>query len=194
MFPPTLEWNGASAGAWHIAAAVAGARGFSAPQQPLTSMQLESGWTYPSSMYGFNGYLKTLADYGMFVIGPTPDFLAAMVEYPYTSDQSILRYGREQVVATENCIRSWLATTFDGIRGLYSVSATAFAVIRTDILEAMQQLQNGSPLPNFGPVVLNWIITDIYQDPNQADAIVVAMTVTVPIGVDLVTIDLTVTL
>jgi hypothetical protein len=58
----------------------------------------------------------------------------------------------------------------------------------------MQQLQNGSPIPNFGPIVLNWIITDIYQDPNQADAIVVAMTVTVPIGVDLVTIDLTVTL
>ncbi len=196
IFPPDPEWEGEVVDGYLLAAAVAGLRGFAAPHEGLTAVQLEDGWGVPQSAYEFLGQLETLAEYGCFVLEQTEQVAVpnAVVLFAYTTDQSSTQTGREGIVANEDGIKRYINDALKCYIGRAKVVNSTLTAIRTDANNAISYLLSNTRISDFGTILITGIVSRPYQDPNQLDVIVVPIAITISSGIGDVDVQIVITI
>lgn len=196
IFPPDPEWEGEEVDGYLLAAAVAGMRGYTAPHEGLTAVQLEDGWGVPQSAFEFLGQLETLAQLGCFVIEeseqvPTPN---AVVLYAYTTDQSTVQTGREGIVANEDAIKRYINDVLKCYDGRAKVVSSTLTNIRTDANNAISYLLSNTRIPDFGTILLSGFVARPFQDTSQLDVIIVPITASIASGIGQLDVQITITI
>lgn len=195
IFPPNPTWNGAVVDGFLFAAATAGLRGYTMPHQSLTGVLMEDGWAVPQSAYEFLGYLTDLADAGCFVFEDCESQPGrAVVAAANTTDQSTTINSREGLVANEDAVRRFLKDIAGCYEGRTKVTAATINAIRQSVAEGIQFLLSTTVVQPFGAIIVSGVVRRPYQDPNQADILIVPVDIVIAVGLEEVALVVNVTL
>lgn len=177
VFPPEPEWGGSTVEGYMLAAATAGLRGYTIPQQPLTGVQLESGWGAPQSSSEFFPYLDLLATYGVFVYEQsyTVDEPNAIVYRANTTDQSSTIYSREGYVANEDAIRRYMSNALSCAPSTKVVNAVlGNLVVRAS--GALTYLETNTIVAPWGATVVGGNVGNAFVSPSSDEIVIVPVT------------------
>ncbi len=195
IFPPNPTWNGAVVDGYLLAAAAAGLRGYTMPQQSLTGVLMEDGWAVPQSAYEFLGYLTDLAVAGCFVFEDCETQPGrAVVAAANTTDQSTTLNSREALVANEDAVRRFFHDIASCYVGRTKVTAATINNIRQSVAEGIQFLLSTTIIVPFGAIIVSGVVRRPYPDPNRADVLIVPVDIIIAAGLEDIDLLITVTL
>jgi hypothetical protein len=175
VFPPEPTWNSEVVDGFLLAAATAGLRGYTIPQQGLTGVQLEDGWGAPQSAFEFLGYLDTLAAYGVFVYEQTDQLSEpnAIVYKSNTTDQSETIKSREGLVANEDAIRRYLEDQLSCYNGRVKVVTDLLGELYVAASDAVTYLVGSTIVDPFGPVLISGTVGNPTISTTSADIVII---------------------
>jgi hypothetical protein len=196
VFPPNPTWNSVVVPGYLLAAATAGLRGFTMPQQSTKGALMESGWGVPQSVYEFFPFLTQLAQYGCFVYDTAgqQDTGGVVVSFANTTDQSSTIHAREALVADVYAVTRYLQDVVSCFVGTVKVTGTALDRIRADLSSAIEYLRTNTAVSPFGAVIVSGSIGTPIQDPVLLDVVIVPVTITIATDVDAVVLNITVSI
>lgn len=196
IFPPNPTWETVVVDGFLLAAATAGLRGYTMPQQSLRGVIMESGWEVPESSFEFFSYLQVLGEYGCFVF-ETEDQLdtgGAVVLYANTTDQTSTINAREALVADVDAIRRYLYNIVATNIGQTKITSFALDQLRAQLSGAIAFLQTNTSVAPFGAIVISGFVGTPRQDPAQLDRVIIPITVTISADIESVQLDITVSI
>jgi hypothetical protein len=194
-FPDQPTWNGVVVPGYLLSAAIAGLRGYTAPQQGLRGVLLETGWAVPQCAYEFLGELEILSNMGVFVVEAVEEApTAAFVGYTNTTDQSEAIDAYEAMVANVDAVRRYFKDVLCAFEGRNKITALTLSQITTAASTALEYLRTNSVISPFGAIIVEGSVAPAYQDPNNAVRVVVPIAVSIAAELQRVDADITVTI
>ncbi len=194
IFPPNPDWLGTVVDGSLLVAAIAGLRGYTAPQGTDRGVLLESGWTVPQSQFEFFAYLGLLADFGVYVIESNDTGTTAVVLHANTTDMSETLTSREGLVANADAIRRYLYDAMGCLLGQVKITSSSLDQVRVTASNALNFLRNNTNIPGLGPVLINGAVGQPVQNSAQLDRVDVPISVTIAAGLESIVLDITVTI
>jgi hypothetical protein len=189
VFTGGAEWNGELVSPMFVAAACAGLRGYTVPQQSLKTVALEEGWELPNSETIYVGVQSLLASYGVFVMGQ--EEADAVVRYPNTTDQSAYEKSREGVVACQIAAARYFYASVEPLVGLSLINGDTTASMIASLTNAGATLVRAS-LPTLGSVITAYKVLQPYVDGLDDNKLIAPVEMTLPAFLDSITLDITV--
>ncbi len=192
IFPPNPTWLDVEVDGFLLAAAAAGLRGYTIPQQSLRGVLMETGWEVPQSSYEFFAYLPTLGEFGCFVF-ETEDQLdsgGTVILYANTTDQTEVIEAREALVANVDAIRRYLADVIATNLGQTKITGFALDELRAQLSAAIEYLKSNTIIAPFGAMLINGRVGTPRQDPARLDHVIVPFAITIAADVETMQLDI----
>lgn len=190
VFPTKPTWNDVEVNGYFLAAALAGARGYTPPHQGLRALQLETGWLADQTYFDFADDIDTLDTYGMMIIDSTEDGINAYIFSANTSDPSSIKTAREVHVSNILSVDRFIYEALACYEGRSKISLNIFNKIRTTAVDALNIIKASTNISNIGRAVASWIVSQPYVNPNQNDEVIVPISYTIYMNINTLTIQL----
>ncbi len=194
VFPPNPFWAGEEVDGTLLVAALAGLRGYTAPQGTDRGVLLEAGWTVPQSEFEFFAFLNILGEFGVYVVEASDDGTGSIVLHANTTDQSETLTAREGLVANADAIRRYLYDAMACLLGQVKITNASLDQIRVTASNALNFLRNNTTVPGLGPVLVSGAVGQPTQNSAQLDRVDVPISVTIAAGLESVVLDIVVTI
>jgi hypothetical protein len=184
-----LKAGGVSVKNWNVAAAFAGLRSGSRPQQPLSNVELLGFDGVNTNIPIFNDDdMSILRDGGMWVVRNTEDGKIYVERQLSTSTLDL--YRKEQsVTANVDSIAFTLGDSLRDLVGRVNINDNNVAVLTNRLISVLSSLSSDGGLISVGPQIAAYQIQSITIPATSQDTIKAAVSLTVPLPMN--TIDVT---
>ena len=180
IYPDAIEVSGVSVPGYYAAAAVAGLRAGSAPNQPLTKVELAGFDSVKKITQVFSSdQLDTMAARGTWIITQDATTGTIYTRDALTTDQTDYKHGDEMVTANWDSISYVCLSAMAPFIGRSNVTQSNLAQLRAELTSVLTQLSN-TVTQTLGPQILSFTIASIEQSPIAADRVVAVVNLILP--------------
>jgi hypothetical protein len=169
VFPPAPLWNGEVVEPHHLCAAVAGLRGITVAQRPLTRLLLESGWLLPQPRWEFAGQLTLLRDSGVFVLSETPDLYNPHVLYDASTAPTSSQTCCEAMVANISVALRQFKLLVLNYDGTFRATQAVFDRIRNQAVQLGEYLKTNTVVEPYGALIAGVNVGPVTEITPETD-------------------------
>ncbi len=182
VWPDTIEADGYTVAGYFACAALAGEVSGVVPHQGLTKMALAGFTAVPRTTEFFSrANLNTMAGGGVWIITQDPTSGAIYTRHALTtSDVDTVDEKEEMVTRNLDSISYFFLDRLAPYIGVSNVTPTTLTQLRTDLISAINFLENSNFVDRLGPQLILGEIEQLRVHATLRDRIVSALNLTLP--------------
>jgi hypothetical protein len=167
---------------FHLCAALAGLRAASLPHQGLTNVEITGFDDLSRTVDYFSAtQLNVLADSGYWIVTKDKKNGTVFTRHQLsTGDQTDLTQKEQNITTNLDNISKNFLLRIKPFIGRGNVTPTMISIIKTEIIDLVEEFKNTILVPRLGPQMLDAVIIELQQHPTLLDRIVARISVDLP--------------